>query len=355
MKAKIVMIGPSLNGQGGISTVKNMIIKNFPNYIECYMIETLSGNNLILNLYTFLKSILRLNILVLTKKINIYHIHFASRGSTLRKLIIASILILYKQKFIIHAHGAEFHIFYNNLPKIFKNIISFIFNKCKYLIVLSNSWKDFYSNAFNIENEKIKVIPNPVIINKNLKMDFNNQDLIKFVFLGRIGKRKGIFDLIKAFSKLPSDIKNKVLLDIAGDGEVDEAQKLIRELKLNNYINVYSWLSYKEKDLLLKKANCFILPSYNEGLPMALLEALAYGLAVITTPVGGIPELIKDGENGILVKPGDIDMIASAIERIVRDKNLRVKIGINGFNTAMKYDIKLYINKLIKLYIGEDD
>ena len=128
---------------------------------------------------------------------------------------------------------------------------------------------------------------------------------LKFVFLGRIGKRggaldlakslisfpkqdKGAFDLIAAFAALPAASRQCAELVLAGNGDLEAANQLIIELGLEDKISMLTWLNPEQRDKLLSTADAFILPSYHEGLPMSMLESMAWGLPVIVTPVGGI-------------------------------------------------------------------
>jgi glycosyltransferase involved in cell wall biosynthesis len=95
----------------------------------------------------------------------------------------------------------------------------------------------------------------------------------------------------------------------------------------------------------------FILPSYNEGLPMALLEAMSWGLPVITTPVGGIPELVISGTNGLLVNPGDIAGLSAALQSLVASEQLRLQLGNAARATVMPFEIGKYFSQLASVYM----
>jgi len=131
----------------------------------------------------------------------------------------------------------------------------------------------------------------------------------KLMFLGHIGQRKGAFDLIKAFASLPEQEKNSSLLIMAGDREVEAAKNLVASFNLSDKIIFPGWISTEERDLLLTKVYIFVLLSYNEGLTLSMLEAMAWELPVVVTPLGGIAEIVTNGENGLLVDPGNIEKL----------------------------------------------
>ncbi|MEO0685990.1 MAG: glycosyltransferase, partial [Cyanobacteria bacterium J06649_11] len=173
---------------------------------------------------------------------------------------------------------------------------------------------------------------------------------IKLGFFGRVGLRKGTFDLIKAFAKMPSDLQNRCELIIAGDGDIEEARKLVESYNLTNCVQFLGWIDSQTRDKLLANIDVFILPSYNEGLPMALLEAMGWGLPVIVTPVGGIPELIISTENGLLVTPGNIQQLSQAMQELIQSQSLRVSLGNAARETVTPFDIKTYCSQLHKIY-----
>lgn len=132
-----------------------------------------------------------------------------------------------------------------------------------------------------------------------------------FVSLGRLGERKGTYDLIKAIERIEVQIPD-IKCYLAGDGDIDRCKQIVEEKKLENNIIIVGWADFDKKLELLKKSSVLVLPSYNEGLPMAILEGMACGKAIISTTVGAIPEVVKE-ENGILIEPGDIKKLSEAL------------------------------------------
>jgi glycosyltransferase involved in cell wall biosynthesis len=149
------------------------------------------------------------------------------------------------------------------------------------------------------------------------------------VFLGEIGERKGTFTLLEAWAKLAAEpeILGSAKLTIAGDREIERARSSIAELGIAASAKVRSWLSAPEVAALLDSADVFVLPSRSEGQPMAVLEAMAHGLCVIASDVGGIPEMIDDGRSGLLVPPDDADALGTALRRVLADPALRGRLG----------------------------
>jgi len=344
----ILMVGP--DSRGGITSVIKLYLKSeLKNRIK--FISSYTDGNIFLTMYNFLFFLIKFSWnLLFNHKIKIVHAHSASKGSFIRKAIVLCISKFFNKKVILHIHGAGFNVFYDNSNIFMKNFISIILDKADVILVLSEQWKSDISKKCT--NKNIVVLYNPIII-KNNYSDKNIQNGVEIVSLGRIGKRKGSYDIIKAAKILKARCINNVKIKLFGDGEVEKAQKIINENGLEYIISVSNWISYEEKDNVLKNSHIYLLPSYHEGLPMSILEACAFGLPVISTPVGGIPEFIKDGINGFLVNPGDYKTLAEKIEFLSGNINLINKMGHENFYLASeKFALEKITEKLNAIYNG---
>jgi glycosyltransferase involved in cell wall biosynthesis len=318
------------------------------------------------NIIVFVRAIRDLAWAIFQSEVDIVHIHFAERGSTLRKLIPIALGLMCGKTVILHAHGATYQEFYAGLPTIAQKIVGFLISRATKIIVLSKSWQKYYSSRFSLNESQAVVLYNPVEVPSLLPNRRGRQQL-KFVFLGRIGKRggaldiakslisfpkqdKGAFDLIEAFAALPEIDRQHVELVLAGNGELEAANALITKLELTDKITVLNWLSAQQRDELLTTADAFILPSYNEGLPMSMLESMAWGLPVIVTPVGGIPEVIIDRQNGLLVEPGNQSQLVRAMQELIRDESIRISLGVAAYRSVEHLDIHHYMKSLLHLY-----
>lgn len=146
------------------------------------------------------------------------------------------------------------------------------------------------------------------------------------------------------------DVRKRVMVRMAGDGEVDATRQLAHELELEAQVEVRDWIVGEEKQAWFRETNGFILPSRMEGLPMAMLEAMAWGKALIVSPVGGIPEFVTDGVEGFLVPPDDIDAIADAIRKLAENPDLRVQMGMAARKRVEPLDIQNYRVRLGEIY-----
>ncbi|MEH2326179.1 MAG: glycosyltransferase family 4 protein [Nostoc sp.] len=346
---QILMLGASLEQNGGIASVEKLIIKHIIHDIVIQHITTHDEGSVYHRISIFAQALVKFLWLMFTQKIDAVHIHLSEGGSVLRKAIFCVLSLIFNKPFLIHAHGAEFQVTYAKLPQLAQKVLSSLFQRCQGFIVLSKTWHDYYILNLSLNPKQVIILPNPCELPIQVP-DRQNRTKIILVFCGRIGQRKGAFDLIQAFAVLPDDQKKSVELILAGDGEIEKAQELAASLNLINNVTFLGWINSTKRDEVLSKADIFILPSYNEGLPMAILEALGWGLPVISTPVGGIPELVISNQNGLLVTAGNIQQLSEAIQLLIENQALRLCLGSAARKSVEPFDIKNYSIGLANIY-----
>ncbi len=348
-KMHILMLGESLERQGGIVSVEKLILQQAPAEIVISHIPTLPKGSTLNKLLVFCQALVKLCWQLSRKEAEIIHIHVSDRGSAFRQAITTLISWLLQKPVILHTHSADFHVFYSRLPRVIQSGLSWSFSKSTRFIVLSDSWKQYYINYLGLKREQVLVLPNPVKFPEKVPPRINSKK-VSFLFLGRIGERKGAFDLIEAFAAMPLEQQQNAKLIMAGDGEGTRARNMIEKLQLSQCIQILDWVNEQQRDELLEKADVFVLPSYNEGLPMALLEAMSWQLPVITTSVGGIPELVISEQNGLLVEPGQILGLSKAMQYLIENPDLRQSLGEKARQTVEPFNVKEYLICLGNIY-----
>ncbi len=343
----VVMFGPCLSEKGGMGTVQKHIVRSVTQDIKIKHIATWTGSKN--TIVIFLKGLLLFIYKLLRNQVDLIHIHVSERGSFLRKSIIATVAFIFSKPVIMHTHGCEFHIFYDSLPIPLKYLLNKVLQNCACVIVLSESWKQLYQEKCGLSPNKVLVRYNPVVTPEIIPSKVNSEKIV-FLILGKVNERKGVFDLLHALSELSPETRKNVELIIAGSGEVDKAIALTKTLDIESLVRFTGWVNYQVRDQLLAEADVFVLPSYNEGLPMALLEAMAWKIPVITTPVGGIPEVIEHNQTGFLVEPGNIKAITASMLSLIEDESLRDKFGKAAYEKASLLDIKNYSKEIHNLY-----
>lgn len=343
---KILMIGPNENSCGGMSSVIKLYHESGLLDENVQFLSSYEDGNIPHKIFFFYFFLFKyFSFLLFSRDVKIVHLHIAEKGSFFRKAILCFIAKFFKKKVILHLHGAEFHIFYDKVSKIIKKFITKTFNIADLVIVLSPSWKKYISEK--ISDSKILILDNPIVI-KDIQNTSNK--IINVLFMGRLGARKGTYDIIESGKY----IKNKdVIINLYGDGNIEEFKRLITKNDLQDKIKVNGWVSGDKKEEVFKSSDILILPSYNEGLPISILEAIAYGMPIISTPVGGIPEAVEDCVNGFLIQPGDFKALAEKIDILANDRQLREKMGYESYRIAKeRFDIKIIMKQLKNIYVG---
>lgn len=326
--------------KGGIAVVLNSYSRIFPKF---NIIVNSNGKNAIANLLQLLYSLVMTTAkLAFCRDIRIVHIHTASNNSFKRSALFISLAKYFKRKVVIHIHGGGFKEYYEkNTSFVHKNLL-----KCDTIIALTEYWKEFFEG---LGFENVIVVPN-IVDSPTIQERKCDDGKTHILYLGLITKAKGIFDLIDTIYEHKEDLKGNIVLHIGGNGETTTLQSIINERDLSQFVKFEGWVSGNKKVELLNNADVFILPSYTEGLPISILEAMSYKLPVISTPVGGIPEVIKDGENGLLFTPGDKNALYQAIDKLTTDKGLREEMGEKSYKKVQPHLPEIVAKELEDIY-----
>ena len=353
LPTRVVQLGPSLSQQGGMATVQNILLSMHLEGFEAFHISTHDEGSLVHRLGTFATALLRCVVILISHKdVSIVHIHMSERGSVFRVLILVILFSIGRRKTVVHTHGAEFEEFYQQQAPATRWIISKILRKCDRFIVLSKSWQEYYAKALQIPIEHISILQNPVNMPDCLPHDVQElatDGKFEFLFAGRIGERKGTYKLLGAFAKLISTCPN-VHLTLAGDGELKKAADLAKRLDISEKITLMGWVDAHGLKNLLSSADAFILPSLNEGLPMAILEAMSWQLPIIASPVGGIPEVVIPGKTGLLINPESSESIYQAMQSLVKNPDYAKQLGQNARTQVEAFSSAHYQDRLSELY-----
>ena len=220
------------------------------------------------------------------------------------------------------------------------------------MIALSEEWKERLCQI--VPEEKITVVENYSILHEDaleerMKRACNNIVL----FLGELGKRKGCYDIPAVIERVKKSVPNvKFILAGAGsDADEKAIRKLIEEKGITENAVFPGWVRDDAKDKLLREADVFFLPSYNEGMPMSVLDAMGYGLPVVSTNVGGIPKIVRDGENGYCCEAGDADSMSKAIVKLMINDTQRKNAEKGSVSIVKeKYSLEAHIARIEREY-----
>lgn len=302
--------------RGGVAAVEN-VYSTF--YQPFNHVTTTVTNGQVKKLLVLCKAILQfLYWMLFHPEIKIVHVQGSVGASFWRKAIFIYIAKFFHKKVVWHMHAGRFAVFYQQHRYAVRKVV----NKSDVIIALSEYWKEYFKNEF--PTKRVEIIKNVISAPRVHKQQTGYFTLL---FLGLLGKNKGIYDLLECIRDHKVEFQGKLKLYIGGNGEIEHIKQLIKEYGIADIVIFEGWVSGDKKIELLNKSDAYILPSYKEGLPISILEAMSYGMPIISTPVGGIPEIVSNGENGYLVEPGNKEDIYKAIISLLNDSDLRNRMG----------------------------
>ncbi|WP_084646407.1 glycosyltransferase family 4 protein [Devosia insulae] len=267
--------------------------------------------------------LLRMVGLKATGRLDVVHINLASAGSTYRKLQIARFARLLGVPYVLHLHGGDYPNFWKGDQTALSRNIRKMFAGAARVVVLGDTWRNFVISRAPEVTENIVVLPNAAA--QPTLPHVGGGERAHILFLGRIGDLKGVPQLGEALHRMRHLPNWRAT--IAGDGHVEAARAKAAEYGLAERVELPGWVNGARVAELIASADILVLPSFTENLPLSIIEAMASGLAVVATPVGAVPDIVKDEETGLLVPVGDVEALAAALTRLVEDKPLRQKLG----------------------------
>lgn len=262
-------------------------------------------------------------------RVQLVHTHAAMRGSFWRKSILVFSARCLCVPIVVHLHGSEMKDFYFSSSRFGRWCIRSTLEHADRVVVLSAGWAAYARHI--APAVKVSVIANysPAIplSASPYWMDKKKNKFI-FLFLGALIDRKGIYELLPAFAKLSREFPDTELW-LGGSGEIEKVQAVIEQSPLAT-VRLLGWVDEATKNQLLMAVDAFVLPSKNENLPLSIIEAMSAELPIVTTHIGGIPEMLTDGEDAILIAPGTVDLLYEALKKIRTDKAFADRVSRNA-------------------------
>lgn len=335
----IVVAGISPEGKGGVASV----IASHKKMLEAFNFVEISASGLAKYYKPFL-AIFR-SLKYLPKKYKAVHLHTASYKDFYRNVPFVYLFKLMGKKVALHVHGGRFGQFMQEHPALVKKVC----RKADALIGVSSTFTDFFKkeglngNVYLLHNG-IDPQSSPIVRDKD------NSDKVVFSYFGAITDTKGIFDVVEAIGRNKDIFKDKIHLYIGGKGQTERLEKLIGEYGISDLVTYLGWLDAEKKHNLLTETDVYVQTSSFESFGISILEAMDYGLPVITTGIGGIPDLVKDGKNGIIVPVGDKSRISEAMLRLADDSELRRNMGAESAKHAKNFYFPKIEKDLKNLY-----
>lgn len=357
-KIKVLEVIDSLGSGGAESLLKNFVLEAKKNNLFNIEIATLYSNAIFkdeiknagipvwdLNLkYKYdLRGILKIITLIKKRKYDIIHVHLFPANIF---VALSSLFLSKNTNYVFTEHNT-----YNRRRsrKVFKILDKFTYSRYSKIICISNQTSCSLIKWIPIVKKKTIVIPNGISIPESVNFKFS-EIYYDVLFVGGLSRQKGVNFLLEAISILKEKYNRYLKVAIVGDGPLrDELRKLCVKLKINTQVEFLG--IQKNVNNFMRSSKVFVLPSRWEGFGLVIIEAMSNMLPVIASNVGGIPEIIENGRDGILVPPENPKNLAKAIKQLLENTELQKKIAQNAYKKVKKkYSIDKYSRNILNLY-----
>lgn len=317
---RVLVVATSRKTRGGItSVVKAHETGGQWKKYHCRWIETHRDGNMARKLWYLAAALVEY--VCLLPFYDIVHIHIATTQSAKRKRLFFILAKFMKKKTIFHFHPSnEKFLFEPKNRKLYRKL----FSQADLVLVLSEQWRRWIKESLRL-TERIKVLYNPCPV-VDRRDDLRRNQVL---FAGTVIPRKGYAVLLKGFALIAGKYPQwKVVF--AGNGEIDRARSIAESLGIAGQVEFLGWVSGDEKERVFQESSIYCLASDGEGFPMGVLDAWAYGIPCVVTPVGGIPDIVENGKNGLIFPVGDSGKLAEQLDLLMQDQSLRRQIVVGS-------------------------
>jgi glycosyltransferase involved in cell wall biosynthesis len=283
------------------------------------------------------------------------HANITGRGSTARKLVLTATARAVALPYVLHVHDYDYAADVHARGGMMRRLVRAMFAAAEQTIVLGTEAERTLRAALALPDARMLVLPNAVPDPNpapRASVNASAANRVHLVFLGYLSARKGVPELLEALAS-PALAPLSWRATLAGGGPVDEFRARAAALGLSNRVAFPGWIDQSAASALCATADILVLPSHAEGLAMSVLEGLAHGLAVVTTPVGAHTEVIEPDRSGLLTPPGDIAALGAALVRVVGDPALREHLRAGARQRFLdRFDVRPYASSLARLHVG---
>ena len=351
---RVVVVTPlGRGGRGGIDRLMDQLRAEFQERPPCgfdvAFVASRGPHALVLSPFYLLGTMLGLALRKAMRRVDLVHINLSQGGSVYRKIAIARLCRILAVPYVIHLHGSHFDRFWNSASPRLDRALSTLFSRAAVIVVLGNRWAGFVRQRLPEITDRIGVMPNACRDSSRPDSTKRDSGLVRILFLGELGRRKGVPQLVAALDRLRQNDNWCAVL--AGDGDIQATRAALKALKLDARCSVPGWFGTDEVETLLRESDILALPSFDEGLPMSIVEACAHAMAIVATPIGAIEDIVTSNENGLLVQPGDVNGLADALTRLIDDPQLRARLGRNARSTfEERLNMTTYRRRLLDIW-----
>jgi len=277
-------------------------------------------------------------------------------GSFLEKSVMALAARVCGKPVVVSVRSGAFRDLFRRSPG-YRTLVKLSLRLHSMVLCQSESWAQFFVTECGVPSTRVVVVPNWIDLERFTshapRARVDDDGVVRLLFVGWVDRKKGIFELLDAVREI--DGLYRVTLDVVGEGaDYGAAVSIVSgDPVLRNLVRFHGWLSGQDLVKRYSQAEVFVLPTYAEGFPNAVLEAMAMALPIITTPVGGIPDVLKSNRNGLLVAPRSRAEVMQAIRFMVENQDARVRFGsTNRQQVVRDHDITVLWPRLYSLLKG---
>jgi glycosyltransferase involved in cell wall biosynthesis len=344
--SRLIMLGAAAETRGSIAAVVEAyrthgLFKRWP--IDYLATHGSAGP--LDSLLLALKALQRFAQLLWKHRRVVLHAHTCFDASFWRDAAFMALALAARCPVILHLHGSGFERFYDRSSTPARSLFTFFLRRAACVVAPSEALRSWIRGI--ARDAHVVYVPNPVACAQAERHE-PGQNLV--LFLGRLEARKGVFDLLEAVSALRASVPD-VRLICAGEGDRGAVVRYAERLGIADAVKFAGWVGPSGKRALLENAAVLALPSYDEGLPMSVLEAMSAGVPAVVSPVGALPEAVVDGVTGLLVAAGDTAGLKRALGKLLLDRKLAARMGAAARESArLRFAPERVIPQLEDLY-----
>ncbi|MEC8425478.1 MAG: glycosyltransferase family 4 protein [Myxococcota bacterium] len=331
----VAMVGPELDARGGIASVARALLgaPALSGHSIDYVPTMRDGSGARKAMGMAKRQASFIGRLAGGWRPDLFHIHFSYYTSFYRKMAYFEQARATGAPLVVHVHAPDLHAFHQASP-VHAAAMRHVFTRADRVVALS---EDMARTIRRLGGPGVAVcvVYNPVEIGAAPPVQPRDRTPTA-LFLGEIGQRKGTWDLVEAMPEVLAAVP-EARFRVGGNGDVERLQRRLRELGIDDRVDVLGWVAGPDKTRELASATLLTLPSYQEGLPMSILEAMGAALPVVSTPIAGIPEAVLDGRTGYLVSPGDRSALAEKLTVLLSRPDEAARMGAAGRDHAEQH------------------
>jgi glycosyltransferase involved in cell wall biosynthesis len=279
------------------------------------------------------------------------HIQVAGRGSTIRKIMVVHLGWALRLPMVLHLHDYNYRQSFQRFPRLIRSAARSMFRLPQRVVVLNKAERDFVVATLGVKSDRVEIVPNAVPSPSPNRSAASRLGPPHILFLGNPSRRKGVHDLIAALGTEPLRSLDWRVTIAGGGNEVEIFREQVRKAGLLERVSLPGWVDRNVIAELLESADILVLPSYDEGMAMSVLEGISYGLCIVCTPVGGMAEVIENNLSGLFIQPGDVRVLATTLATCISDRTLRARLGAEAASLfKRRFDVINYPERMRLIY-----